>query len=326
MLKRILLFVLSVTVVLGLAAFGVCAQEAGGVDISPHIIDEQGEAGGIFEHSLTVSNNTERKVNLYPVVNNLTAKQGRQEFTNNGETDRSRSLANWIEVTRGVQELDPGESKTLPLKIDISPYAKPGEYYASVTLAAGSDRYAAEKKMKSSNQPRVLVNLVIEEHIVENAQIKSFETGKKVNFSYPVSFALKIKNSGNQKAKPVGEIFVYNRRGKEVAALPLSAGQNGIKPSNSQILETAWEKGAGMGRFKAKVQMDYGRESTRDLQDTLYFWVLPWPWVAAFSFGILILLFGLFYLLFRKAHHIHHQPSQTPPSQEKEGVINLREK
>lgn len=323
--KGILAIIFFVCLLFGGADFAF-SQNGGEINISPHIINERGEAGGIFEYTISLDNNTDRKISLYAVVNNLSAREGRQEFSDGGQTDRSRSLANWIEVTRGVRELDPGESKEVPLKIDVSPHAKAGEYYASVTFAEGPNRYDAEARMKKNNQPQVLINLVIKDHVVENAQLSSFYTGKKVYFNYPVSFSLEVENSGNQHINPVGEIFVYDRRGREVAALPLSAGQEGIKPNQTKLVEKIWQEGAGLGRFKAKVQMDYGRENTRDLQDTLYFWVLPWQWVMVFGAGILMLFFGLFYILFRKTHQARGFPSQLRDHHpEKSGVINLKD-
>jgi hypothetical protein len=318
------LLFLTISFILWIPFLAAAQSSETGVTLNPHIIDAKGEAGGIFEYSIELSNQSDRKVSLYAVVNNLSAKEGRQEFSAGASVDRSRSLANWIEVTRGVQELDPGQTKNIPIRIDVSPNAQPGEYYASVTFAAGSNRYQAEAQIEKINQPHVLVNLIIEEHIVENAQINFFRANRKVFFQYPVSFSWKVTNEGNQPIKPVGEVFIYDRRGNEVAALPVSKSDQ-INPGDFSVYAADWKEKGGLGRFKAKLEMNYGQRETRDLQDAIFFWVLPWPWVTAFFIGVVVLFSALFYLLFRKARAMHHHlPLPESVQEEKRGVINLK--
>jgi hypothetical protein len=85
----------------------IFAQESG-VQIFPHIIDEKAKANDIIKYDIKLTNNTGRKVGLYPVVNDITSDGGLQEFTSPNKLDKQASLARWISISRGVVNIEPG--------------------------------------------------------------------------------------------------------------------------------------------------------------------------------------------------------------------------
>jgi len=287
-------FFLLLTFCLSLITNTVFAQ--GEIAVSPTIIDQKAEARDILELSVKITNNTSSKVNLYPIVNDISITEGRQEFLEPSLLDKSTSLARWIQISRGVIELRPGEAKEIPFSVHVNLNAKPGKYYAVITFAQGSTRVEAEAKALKLNQPQVLLNIEVEEHIIERAQIQRFQTEKNFFLNFPVKFLLGIENTGNREIKPVGSIHIYNRRGEEVGSVDVNQAQAAIVPQAYNLFENLWQSKKGFGQYKAVLAAEYGNEEKRDLQDTIYFWVLPWQFLIFFGGGLLVLIILLLLL------------------------------
>ena len=301
-------FFLLLTFCLSLITNTVFAQ--GEIAVSPTIIDQKAEAKDILELSIKITNNTSSKVNLYPIVNDISITEGRQEFLEPSLLDKSTSLARWIQISRGVIELRPGEAKEIPFSVHVNLNAKPGKYYAVITFAQGSTRVEAEAKALKLNQPQVLLNIEVEEHIIERAQIQRFQTEKNFFLNFPVKFLLGIENTGNREIKPVGSIHIYNRRGEEVGSVDVNQAQAAIVPQAYNLFENLWQSKKGFGQYKAVLAAEYGNEEKRDLQDTIYFWVLPWQFLIFFGGGLLVLII-LLLLLIRK--RLGNYSAQRPP-------------
>ncbi len=282
----------------------VFAQE--GIVVTPVIIEQKAEARDILEFSLKITNNTHSKVNLYPIVNDISIKEGRQEFLDPSLLDKSTSLARWVRISRGVIELWSEEEKEIPLKVLVNLNAKPGKYYATITFAQGSTRHEAEERALKLNQPQVMLNIEVEEHIVEKAQILKFQTDKNFFLKFPVKFLLEIENIGNREIRPEGFIYIYNRKKQEVASIDINQFQAGIASAGKNLFENIWQTKKGFGRYKAKLVVEYGNKERRDLQDTIYFWVLPWQMLIFFGGGLLVLIIVLFLVISKKPRYTKH--------------------
>jgi uncharacterized membrane protein len=127
-------------------SFSSFANAKDEIVITPTIIDQKVKARDILEFSVKIMNNTGSKVDLYPIVNDISVKEGKQEFIEPSLLDKSTSLARWIQISRGVIELWPGQTKEIPFSIHVNLNAKPGKYYAVIIFAQGSTRHEAEAR------------------------------------------------------------------------------------------------------------------------------------------------------------------------------------
>lgn len=279
----------------------------GGIVVSPVIIEQKAEARDILEFSLKITNNTYSKVDLYPIVNDISIKEGRQEFLDPSLMDKSTSLARWVKISRGVIELWPGEEKEIPFEIQVNLSAKPGKYYTTITFAQGSNRPEAEERALKLNQPQVMLNIEVEEHIIEKAQILKFQTDKNFFLKFPVKFLLEIENIGNREIKPEGSINIYDRKGQEIASVDINQTQAGIASATKNLFENIWQTKKGFGRYKAVLRAEYGDKEKRDLQDTIYFWVLPWQTLIFLGGGLLVLIIVLFLVISKKLRYTKHR-------------------
>ncbi len=296
----------------------VKAIENHGIVVNPAIIDEKAEARDILEYVVKVKNERSSRVSLYPIVNDVLKEGGKQEFLDPGLLDKAVSLARWIKFSRGVIELMPGEEKEVDLTINVNLSAKPGKYYATIVFANGSNLPAAEETAKELNQPQLAINIEVEEHVVEKLQILQFKTEKNINLSLPVSFILDIENTGNRELEPKGAISIYNRKGEEVDLIDINSDKLKIGPNENKNIVFSWQAPKSLGKYKAKLNIEYGDKESRDLQDTIYFWVLPWITLSFFIGLVFILIVFLAIIIFKKTNHHGQQKNYRSE------IINLK--
>ncbi|MCL9972075.1 MAG: hypothetical protein NBV63_01565 [Candidatus Pacebacteria bacterium] len=285
--------------------------------ITPVIIDEKAKIRDILKETITVTNAGERVLRLYPSVFDVSPVEGQADQFVRAEDslERSVSLANWIELSRGVIELGPGESKEIPFVIRVNLNATPGKYYAHVTFGEGSTRDDSD-----ATEPlgTVTVNVEVQADIKEVLQLGSFFTDNIFFSGDDILFNYQIENIGNQNLKPNGEIRVYDRRGVEVASIPVNQDGASFTPEQKALLASVWSGAEGFGKYKAFLDISYGSNQTASVQDTIYFWIVPWKELAAFfTIGALLVIFFV-YSYHRKlerryalAHAGAHPPRMT---------------
>ena len=291
--------------VLTLVPFFVLAAEQQSVElsISPVVIDEKAQARDIIKKSITLVNTSDRKLQIYPSVNNVDAEDGKQDFVSAiDSSDRAASLANWIELSRGVAELGPGEEKIIPFVIRVNMNAIPGEYHAKIAFGDGSSRSAAEGHTLAS----IMVNLEIRADVKEIMQLKKFSTENFFFSGDDVLFNYQLENIGNQELQPRGEVRIYNRRGEEVASVGVNEEGKSFAPSQLAQLASVWSASEGFGRYKAFLSVDYGQGQGASVQDTVYFWVIPWKQLLALFIVslIAIIFFALYFHKWFEERHL----------------------
>ncbi len=287
--------------------FASFAQTSGDFSFSPVLIDEKAKPRDILKQTLTIQNTSNRKLNLFPSVNNINPAEGEQGFAPAlNADDRSESLANWIELSRGVIELSPGEEKTIPFVIRVNLNAIPGEYHANISFYEGSTRDAAER---GTALGKMTVNLEVQADIKEVLQLNKFFSDNIFFAGDDVLFNYQLENIGNQNLQPKGEIRVYDNRGKEVASLEVNEEGKSIAPDEMSQLASVWSAASGFGRYKAFLNVDYGESQKASVQDTVFFWIIPWQQLVGMLVASLaaIVFFALY--VHRKLdarYHAHH--------------------
>ncbi len=266
------------------------SADAPPIQLTPIVINEKAKPRDIIKKDLLLTNNTSRRVNLYVSVNNIDPNAGSQQFVSPGTSDLSTSLANWIEITRGVIELSAGESRRVPYLIHVNLSAKPGTYFAEITVREGRTRAEAEAR---EDGPRMLVNLEVMDDARERLQLGRFTTDSSVVLGNSIAFTYLLENTGNRLLEPRGSIRIFNRRGEEVGSVPVNADGEEITPQNRKQLAAAWSASGRFGKYKAFLDLEYGENQLASVQDTLYFWVFPWKEILAALIGVLVLgVFG----------------------------------
>lgn len=272
--------------------------------VTPVVANEKAKPRDIIKKELLVTNNTGQRIDLYALVENIDPSQGAQTFVSPGVADLSTSLANWVEITRGVIELSAGESRKIPYLVHVNLTAKPGSYYARIAFVEGSRRIEAEAR-KAVEGTALLLTVEVLDDSKERLQLGAFKADDGIVFGDNVSFSYLLENVGNREVAPRGSIRIFNRKGEEVGSVPLNADGAGITPDNKQRLASAWSAVGRFGKYKAFLDLEYGENQLASVQDTAYFWVFPWK-------EILLSLAGIFGLGLVGTYIVHMRAVARP--------------
>ncbi len=255
---------------------------------TPVVIDGKGKQREILRYSVSVENTTKHLVSIYPWVTDTDTKVGQEGASDlQGSTDKelAASLARWIEVTRGSVDLLPGEKKDVSITVQINLNAKPGMYHAAIHLSYGSTRADAEKNLADSTD--VNMNIEVLEDINERLQLSNFVPLKNIFSGDEADFSYNIENIGNRGLIPHGKVRIYDRRGVEVATVDANKDGKKLEPLTHQLLSSVWSSGSEFGRYKAMLDLEYGGHGT--LQDTVFFWVIPWKKLLGMFMTLMII-------------------------------------
>lgn len=275
--------------------------------VAPSIIDLKAEARDIIKKSVTITNDGEEKVDLYPTVNNiLVDESGLQKFETIFEADKATSLASWIQFPRGVIEIEPGEIKTIVFSIQVNLEAIPGIYHARISFPSGPTRYVAEEKINEG--PFVTINLEVIEKVNELLGLKKFVSDKILFLNLPASFIYSIENIGNKEIAPKGEVIIYDRKGKEVGNMAVNIEGKKILPGNVLDLKSEFEKGSYFGKYKAFLNIKYGGSQKGTINDTVYFYIIPWQKLLMVFTVTIVFAWMLSVWIHKRRSHESHAP------------------
>jgi hypothetical protein len=285
--------------------FIASAEAPRSLQVSPAVIDEKVKQRDIIKQSITIQNVSGRPLNLFPAVEDVNPQNGDQNFSYAADSiARSDSLANWIELSRGVIALSPGETKTVPFVIKINMNAVPGTYHAAITFTDGETRDGTLTKAPNGV---VTLNVEVQADIKEDLQIKKFTTERIVFSGDDVFFNYVLQNIGNQELKPAGDIRIYDRRGREVATVDVNRYGKLVGPDQTSQLASVWSAVNGFGQYKALITVNYGKSQVASVQDTMYFWIIPWKQVLGLLTitGITIVILALYFHKWFEERHLH---------------------
>lgn len=278
----------TITIIVMLFALPSSAFAASLFTATPAVIDGKGKPREILHFSVTIVNTTKHLVSIYPWVTDIDRVEGSAGGSDlEGSRDRELggSLARWIEISRGSIDLLPGEQKEVPVTVQINLNAKPGLYHAAIHLSAGSDRPNAEANRAETMD--TTLNIEVLDDINERLQLNTFVPTKNVFGGDSASFDYTIENIGNRGEVPRGKIRIYDKAGREVASIDANDRGSRLEPAAKAQLSSVWAAGGSFGRYKAMLDLEYGARGT--LQDTVFFWVIPWKKVLAMFFSLIVL-------------------------------------
>jgi len=276
--------------------------------VSPMLIEHVFEPRDSIEHSIKITNTSDRKLILYPTVNEIILGDDDEvkDFVAPSMTDRTSAVTSWLEIQRGRVEINSRETVKIPLIIKIHPEAKPGTYHALVSFPAGSQRHVAEVKIASRTVPGTMVRIDISDMTTSQLRLQRFSTERFVYNNDTESVSVMLQNTGDVPIKPRGEIIMYDTRGREISTVSLTEYTSVITPGNTDSFAVSLPKELGMGRYKAFLVLEYGDTQTATIYDTTFFTKIPMMFLL--SVFILLLLSTLIISLWYHRRHRNTLP------------------
>lgn len=262
--------------------------------IDPLVIDETLEARDIKTFTISITNNGTQPISAFPTVNNISLTDGGtlEAFLPPVSSDRTRSLASWIEISRLGIQVPIGVTKTVPLTIRMHHAPEPGIYHAFIGFGDGRNRDEATQAVMDGRAPGTVVTVVVEDKKIEALKLATFFVDRFVTSPTNASARYVFKNPGDEPLAPTGEIIFYNSSGKEVGSSVVNPDNVVISPGEEHVFETTVPADGLFGKYKAFLNVTYGESQTANVHDTSFFYVIPLRTVLIIL-GLLILIVAL---------------------------------
>lgn len=270
--------------------------------VAPLVIDEKLEGRDIVVRKISVTNTGDQPVTLYPTVNNISLNEGGviQKFLSPVESDRTQSLASWIEIKRLGIDMKPGETKEFDVTLRVNPNPLPGTYHAFIGFGYGRNRDEAEVQVKEGQAPGSIVTVTIEDKKTEALKLSGFTVERFITKKDNQGATFSFINPGDEILIPKGEIILYNSKGKEVGSIPVNDENVAISPGDEHTF-TATLPADGFGKFKAYLTVEYGLKQKVTVNDTNFYYVIPIRMISI-VLGIIVILVGFFAWFFHKRY------------------------
>jgi hypothetical protein len=289
---------------------------ASDLKISPLLIDTNTEARDIITKDITLSNESSAKKNIYITVNEVAVDTTGEvkEFISPAMDDRTTAITSWLEISRARIELEPSETKVVPLTIRVHPQAKPGVYKAFIGFAEASQRPEAESIALRGDAEGVIIKLNLEQEVNDLLHINSFSVEKFILRDEQRFLSLQLENKGDTSVAPKGEVIFYNSRGEEVSSVLVNEQLEVVPAGEKKSITIQIPFSDTFGKFKANVRLMYGADNQAVVFDTAQFFMVP----SKFAVGALILVVLLSILLtylLRRAFYdeLHDEEANTLP-------------
>lgn len=267
--------------------------------ITPLVIDIEAEGRDIIKKDITVTNTGSQPATIFPSVNNISVKDGGgiEAFLAPVESDRTSSLASWLEISRQGLLIRPGEQVVIPLTLRVHPTPVPGSYHALIGFGQGDNRDEAERSVANGQAPGTIVNVTIADTRTEFLKLSGFIVKRFITDDAHSLAYYTFKNPSDQTLTPTGEIIVYDSTGKEVSSVNVNEEHIEIPAGGEHVFEAHIPSDGLFGKYKAFLSVEYGTTQRATVQDTSFFYVLPIKSIlVALAILCVLVLLGSFYV------------------------------
>ena len=164
-----------------------------------------------------------------------------------------------------------------------------GEYHAFIGFPEGSNRPEAEKLIYSGSVPGTILRIGVDKVQNQFLKIEKFSVDRFVKGSTEGQISVILQNPGDDPVTPGGEIIFYDNHGIEINAIALNTGTTTIEGKKSASFTLQVPKDMEVGKYKAFLSVEYGKDQKASLNDTSFFYVLPLKQVLIIFFVVLTL-------------------------------------
>lgn len=271
-------------------------KAAEGLEISPPLVELQGDPGQVINSSIKVRNITGQVQSIYSQIDDFEAQgeDGKPALILKSLPDTPFSMKTWIKPI-ATFSLKPQEVREVPFSITIPLNGTPGGHYGVVRFS-NKPPEPEGTGVGLGASVGTLVLLRVSGTVVDKLMLESFTTAQggdnKTFFQRgPIDLTERFKNDGNDHVRPQGSVTIKDWLGKTVTTLQVNDSKGAILPGSVRKFEQKLDKPM-FGRYSAKLLVAYGADN-QQLESTVTFWVLP---IKTLGLGLLLLI-ALFLLL-----------------------------
>lgn len=301
------------------ALAGLFVGTARAVTIIPPSLEFSVQPGETIETKVKLFNETADTLTQYSSVANFQAKDetGTPAFADENDlTD----LASWITIDAGPFALVSGDRLEIPVTISVPANAEPGGHYAGIFFSnQAPDVTGQGGQIGIAAKVGSLILVRVAGDISERASIAEFgsDGGETMYNRLPVDFVLRMQNQGNVHVRPTGTVTVRNIIGGTTRELTVNPTLGAVLPASTRRFDMTWERSAvdektsffkefanewqnfALGPYTANLAITYGLANDKTATATYSFWVLPWRVLLTTIVLIVLLIWGISWLVGR---------------------------
>jgi hypothetical protein len=268
------------------------------------------QPGETWTSAITVVNNNDYDMTLYarPVLFGPSGESGKPVFIDPPIAPESQhpddsTLAGWVTVPQRGFVIEREQTYKLPVAITVPEDAVPGGHYAAILIGNEAPEGSVEGgTVNVTSSIASLIFLRVAGDVIEDGRIRDFFTKKSIYQDPEATLSFRFENQGNVHLLPQGNIVIYNMFGKERGFIPInhqrSDGQShygSVLPESIRKFTYTWTADAGIwdiGRYRAEITINYGKEQKQTALAKTYFYILPIvPLIEILGGIIAVLLF-----------------------------------
>jgi hypothetical protein len=321
-MKRVALIVTVLFSVISLGAI-VAAQnrtaiedQGLNIEISPARLLLEGSPGKKIDATLKIRNRNlgteELKFEIFKVV----IKDSTLELMAPEPDDE---FVTWVKFGKEQPFLAPYDQfESMPISIDIPKSAAFAyDYVILISKAKSPEVKPGETQAIEGKVAQFILLDVLAPGAVRSAEIIDIETSKKLYSFLPVDITTTVKNTGNLHVTPVGNIFIKDMSGRQVATLDVNKERGTILTNFSRKFFNQWAQGFPryedvegerklvwnwqdfgdfrFGKFKAEAVLVYNN-GVRDIPmtDSTTFWVIPWILLLILLIILILVIYSIY--------------------------------
>ncbi len=208
------------------------------------------------------------------------------------------SASKWFTTEKDTLYLEPNKNIKLKYSITVPQDATKGEFNAEIFLISQTEFEQIGTGAFTNLAAGTPFLIQIGDEFVENAELLSFISDKKIYEKINVKLLTHIKNIGDTHITPTGEIVIENIFRQEVARLPFNKNNQSLLRDTDGNYEDIWLQSSylspnnaiALGPLKAKLLVTYRsfQPGFAVLNAETTFWIIPWKIIIAITVTILL--------------------------------------
>jgi hypothetical protein len=294
---------------------------AAGLQISPALVELNGEPGKSYVLKEKVTNVTNSDLNYTTTVDDFGAKDesGAAKLLPRGDVPVSASMIGWVAAPASFT-LVGKEVRTLSITVTIPQNAEPGGHYGVLSFQ-GTKPKTSQNSVAIQASTGLLMLVRVAGTVDEDLQLTTLSSekdGKQSSIfeNTPITFVTRLQNKGNIHVKPSGTITITDMFGRLVDTLKVNNDLSNVLPNSIRRFESTLTKDWMFGRYSAELTIGYGTKG-QVVQGQIMFWVIPWKIVATILLVLVTLIFIVWRMIKVYNRHIINKYKQTNEKQTK---------
>lgn len=265
-----------------------------GIQISPLTFNFDIKTAEVkSDNKILIKNNNAEAMNYALEVENFNkvSNEGAPSFSGLETQEGVSTLMDWITFSapkEGV--LKPGEEKEINFAVSVPNGAEPGGHYAAIFVKEVRKTPEGQVEIGISSRVGTLLLVSVPGETKKGARLFDFSFPKFV-WKGPISFSMKVENSGTIHYDSKGEVSIKPILG---TTAKVDMGTHTIIPKNTRDFEGKWNKKFPFGYYTLTASATDG--NGQPITTTGVLWAIPLMIVLPAIVGLILIIIIIKYI------------------------------